>query len=850
MQLLYLTQNFTNDAGIDSNVRVFLALYDNSTGKLTSVNDLLTDSVKFRELTSTGYDLRVLKLKDYPNPLITLGDSIPGDVDLLRIDSIFTQVKSALNGASQLAPEIESRYVSIIAKSVNSESVAKLIIICCYAYLKLLNTNLDLLCNFKDVKFEPGFERQTQDWVNEQDRKNTMASIPDNETKFQNSCVSELFIRLPAYDAMFSYLDNSESDSSDSSSVDDNGESAKQIVRNLHSFMPAMEEVSDPYGVNTAMYTNPAHVQAMANSNSEVYMQALKEIVGNSANDTDKIFENEQRFYDALLQWMSIISINETGADVGDLCSISLEYLQTLAETLYIWYWQHSVRVPTSIGDAFSGEAYDESKYRYKSNGNTAGAATEDLINFLDRAYADLGREVYAKAIIQLARWGTRKPTSIVFDGYDKRFDLNTGTVTNALPTLSSYNKCSVNGKEYAFVGFIGDCTRIADPRIGFRRWPMPVGIVVRQVFKNKVSEETIELDKYYSMIDAVREAVKGDFSIDGLDYNADTDEWNVAEPKQGMIDFSEVNYAAKQPDQLQFPIFRSKSLIQIFSDLRIAAPSDTTTHFSIMNARQQNSKLLTDIDDNTFDTYMSLDALDKNGKSDKKRLTEYMITRDLLKVYHLAATRWQDGLDGAGIFKLWHHAILDSGYVDEAYFYKGVSKPSVPLPNTKVENFNQCFWRSDSGTAQNWHAPTGTSAATPKPISLAADNSEKGADFTMDNISSAILMQPSQGCEYCRFISDAGDIICTCAIIPRRKRNSKTGTLKPDPIYVVLDKATVESMNLPDDLRVFGENRLQIYFTKAFYTIALNKPEASNVRFINSAAIKDVYDYFLRRER
>lgn len=88
----------------------------------------------------------------------------------------------------------------------------------------------------------------------------------------------------------------------------------------------------------------------------------MKEIIGSSEHNTDDIFDNEKRYYDALNKWMGIIAEEEEGSDNGDMCATAMEYMHTLVETLYIWYWQHNTRVPCSIE---SSNATDTAESKY-----------------------------------------------------------------------------------------------------------------------------------------------------------------------------------------------------------------------------------------------------------------------------------------------------------------------------------------------------------------------------------------------------------------------------------------------------------------------------------------------------
>lgn len=825
MIVLYYEMDAVSDSGENTPLKLLLSVYNDATLDLTGVNELLADPAKFNNCVYQGYDIQFVKLSPYPNPFIILGGTVPEGTRSIRINTVYDNITKHLNGASKLSGELEQKFLDILTNQLQDKRIAHLSILCCYALKDLLTKDQHIITNINASRIASDFSRQTQDWITEINRRNTMAGIPNNETKFQSVCSDELFIKLPAYDAMFNYLATEED------------ETEQQELRDLHVFLPARMEVSDPYGTNAAKYEDPDSVTKMMELGGQVYESALKEIVGNPNNNTDEIFENEKRYFDSLNKWMGIIATDSEGQDNGEMCSISLEYMHTLTETLYIWYWQHNRRVPCSI-ELTSGELVDDSRYVFKSDEHM-GVAPEDLIMFLDRVTADLGREAYAKAAIQLARWGSRKQTAIVFDGYDKCFDLNEGVVRNSLPSLSSYDKVSIDGCDYKFVGLITDTTNIADKRIGFSQWPMPVGVALMQTFANKTSSDTINITSYYSMIDLVREIITGNMTVSGISYSEDG--W-TAEAVNTIVAMNEVIASTKQPDRLKFPIFRGIGMLQIYTDLHVAS-TNSDSHFSLMCSKLQSSKLTSFIDDNEFETYAGFDALTKTGKPGRKQAVDYMIVRDLLKVYHQAAVTYREDMSAAEIISLWHNAILESGYVDEAFFYTGVTKPSVPLPGCKTNNFKKCFWRPENPAGQV--VPDDVSA---QPRRMAVDTTDTRSTSASTagrqvNCSSMVIMQPTNKCLYCKFVSANGTEFVSA--VDALKKRLPDGTEKNISIFILLDRATASTLNLPEDTKVFPIERLLVHMTKAFYAISRNSPKDSTLRFINSDAIAELHKYF-----
>lgn len=832
MTLLYSTLEAADDYQQNAVLKLLLALYDDKTNNFVSVTDLLTDLSKFNDCVYQGLNVQFAKLNDYPNPFVVLSGDVPDGLSTINIDSVYAMTQKQLNGAAKLQPEVEDRVVNVMAQRTGDTRTAKLAILCCYALNDLLHKDQHIVTTWNWTRIAQDFTKQTQSWLNELNRKNTMAAISDNETKFQCACVDEFFIKLPAYDAMFSYLS------------DEEDESEHQELRDLHMFMPARSEVSDPYGVNTARFENPDSVAKMVEIGGQVYDTMLKQILGSSDNNTDKIFDNEKRYYDSLNEWLGIIANDSEGEDNGELCAISLEYLHTLAETLYIWYWQHNRRVPCSV-EIGTGDKVDESRYTFASEDHK-GVAPEDLVAFLDRVSADLGRQAYVNAIVQLARWGTRKPTAIVFDGYDKCFDLNDGVVKNSLTSLSSFDKVSINGCNAEFVAFVDDTTNIADRLIGFSRWPMPVGIKVRQTFENKTSGEQLDVFSYYSMIDAVKEIVTGHLTVDGIQF--EDDKWKVTE----LAEHEPIDYAieaSKRPDNLQFPIFRGTGFFQIYADLHIASCSNTESHFSIMCAKLQSSKLLQFIDSSEFSTYAGFDSVTKNGKPGRKQATDFMIVRDLLKVYHLAAVNYVDGMSNSDLFSLWHNSVLESGYVDEAFFYTGVTKPSVPLPGCKTDNFKDCFWRPDSNNGKTDTVNSTSRNDTPQRIQMGGS---EGSMHTEDSkpelkLAASLVMQPAKDCIYCKFVGDDKEFVSAVNV---NVVTLSDGRKRQIPIFVLLDSETADSLNINNFSAEYPLEKLITHMCKVFFSIFNGDVHTSNLRFVNVNAIRELHAYFAQQSK
>lgn len=177
----------------------------------------------------------------------------------------------------------------------------------------------------------------------------------------------------------------------------------------------------------------------------------LDDIDGLDSNNTAEIFSNEKRYYDELVKL--IVDCGIEGEAIEVISPAVQMYLEILASSIYIWGWSHRQNVPDLI-DLESDSAKDETETSIDSRYQflTAGAKHNGcavLTDFLQEAYTEVGKEVYPSAIIQLLRWGKRKGTKIIINGFGKVFNLRDGSVeiSNSLkgctldPNFTLYGK-------------------------------------------------------------------------------------------------------------------------------------------------------------------------------------------------------------------------------------------------------------------------------------------------------------------------------------------------------------------------------------------------------------------------
>lgn len=256
-------------------------------------------------------------------------------------------------------------------------------------------------------------------------------------------------------------------------------------------FVPDIEQVCHPYLVsqdNEEVVIERINFTPEYRRNKPVNFP-MPEVEGADKNNTFEIYENEQKFFQFLQMWMQKITIEAKGMQEFDcknphhvLVMIAEQYLECLLRHLYSWHWRHIRYVPDytltyeeitkklDLKRISEDMVVPECWYYYKEDNpmisvkdalaenislNPEDAVvtnfTSNLVNYVRSAAAEVGSIAYAEAIIQLGRWGERKPTKILIDGYSKSFVLATGTSQVEIRDKGSYVS-ALGSKKYVAV--------------------------------------------------------------------------------------------------------------------------------------------------------------------------------------------------------------------------------------------------------------------------------------------------------------------------------------------------------------------------------------------------------------
>lgn len=292
------------------------------------------------------------------------------------------------------------------------------------------------------ISIDPYFINQTHKLtsqrINELTIENASAysGISMSSTLIQHKCDDKLSIALPSYDKMQELVNDD---------------------KTLDRLVPAKDAVYKAY-VDDRLATPEAKRLAPAGSN------AYYAVFGNPSNNTYNLYSNEEEFYNELSRWTENNIRTVYGIAGETLDSNTQEFLEALIDYLYMQGWGHVPTVPISIDTNTSKDATKvESKYVMRGLAEMVTNYDNAAINlheFLLQLCMTASYTVYFDAIIQLARWGERKQTRLVFKDTDLVFDLNSGVATKAVQINGSLKEVDIiDGYRYIISSYltIGD---------------------------------------------------------------------------------------------------------------------------------------------------------------------------------------------------------------------------------------------------------------------------------------------------------------------------------------------------------------------------------------------------------
>ncbi|KSV57908.1 hypothetical protein [Acetivibrio ethanolgignens] len=488
----------------------------------------------------------------------------------------------------------------------------------------------------------------------------------DNRTVFQNSCTDTVFIELP-----------------NPTNIDESGD--------LLVTFPERGAVCQPY-TDKAAETPRYKVSSIPK-----YQYPL--IEGVATNSTYELHSNEQKYYDALIDWINYNVENELGEDKGIIDAESEEYMRSLIEVVYPWHWSHNPDVPLVDTTADSESAGDamQSKYVFTNKfgayggaeitGSIGNNATLELLNFVKKAAVSIGYKAYPLTIIQLLRWGERKPTFITLPDFDMQFNLGDGTVTECIGNIDDYSY--VHGYEvYEIVGLIVDDSVIGDPKFKYTSGGV-VGFALGAPMINKVNDKKMHKYKYLSMIDAVRAISANKISVKGVTYNNGT--WSVEQDSiadyyvMSLSDVVKV-FEHDESNALYDPVYRSDEMLEMCMSLQsfnVKAPSQ----LKLIHDLFSDAKLTDHVVERSFRTAEELkQKISQYLITSPAEAVQYSIVRVLIPVFEAAgydAVNPDTSL--AQLLTRWENSIKEVGYQGETDATKPEAVTKEPEVRTQT---------------------------------------------------------------------------------------------------------------------------------------------------------------------
>ena len=415
----------------------------------------------------------------------------------------------------------------------------------------------------------------------------------DNVTKFQNTCTDELFVALP------NRVDFMESD-------DDTA------------FLPDPNEVCRPYGnaelKDMSLYKDP---------DSGFPRELYPYVEGSKKNNGAPLYPNEEKFHKALIEWVQFNMKADASPDIdvstsnSNLDKLSQLELENLATFFYARHWSQNINIPVIVDNDEDEDTADDvnSKYSFRMtkdekaifssaislNVSDLGVHRQNallqLTKYLRAASLTVGYRAYVDAIVQLARWGERKPTLLIVDGYALTFSLADNTTKAYVGSASDYDLIKTDGCDSTVTSVFYYDTPFADFRylqkfgVNARCLTAPVGITAEQRYVNRTSAGLAEIrpNVYYSIIDIVKAAMQGSCNVAGIKYENGKFNCDREVTMNRSNTLATVQTAIENSDSFVEPIKVSSSLEDLLMEYDITS---RLNHFNVLQQLSRQDEL------------------------------------------------------------------------------------------------------------------------------------------------------------------------------------------------------------------------------------------------------------------
>lgn len=586
----------------------------------------------------------------------------------------------------------------------------------------------------------------------------------DNVTVFQNTATDTLFIELP------------------------NRNQFLQDEFNIMSIMPAVSDLCEPYrGI-------PIDDITLYKSDERISPTHYRLFEGEASNNTCEIFENEKLYYDSLIEW---VKFNMKNAALGDidvspsnpnLDKISQNYLEELAKVLYTRHWYHNINIP--IYNPMEQDEDDDmlemvsdsnvvSDYKFRPSleerdrikggimeidlvSSKRVNALERLVDFLSEASLSVGYIAYIQAIIQLARWGDRKPSNIIIDGYSLVFSLNDNKIKPYMGNISNYQLVEVDGCPVkAIAGLYHDvplkCREfLLANNYSAKNITAPVGLNVVKQLQNQTNSGPKQIMSYmsYSIIDVVNSYINnGDLKIAGISFDGDKFTADDAIALDPSYTYSVMQNNIKEEDNLESLFKASQDLEDYLIELGINS-AKIITHFDILSrcARHDDFDAIAE----AMHFSSKADFIEKrNNKIIKSPLEAFVFNygMKLFKVYIKVSLRLNElqserAITMSDVLNVYKEILADNPIDLFAEDNSSVEKQT----NVDVQPMN-VFANVNTESTQTTTQSTNTVDNTTTNVSSVNENNTKQQQNATDRFS--FIKEPQKDCEYVRLLDN-----------------------------------------------------------------------------------------------
>ena len=560
-----------------------------------SASTIIKDSGIFGALLNSAS----MKIAVFPNtsvPEIILTEQSAKVMDITAVYNTISKLKAASpNG--EIAQSFIQRLRDVLEKQIPDKDQVYAILAITMTYVddqgadftEPVNVALDNIydeCYDNTKKFIDNLRRESS-WPFS-DLKPS-----DNVTKFQNTCTDELFVALP------NRIDFMESE-------DD------------MSFLPDPDEVCRPYGnaelKDMSLYKDP---------DSEFPKELYPYVEGSKKNNGAPLYPTEEKFHKALIEWVQFnlkadaspdIDVSTSNSNLDKLSQLGLENLATF---FYTRHWSQNINIPVienndedeyttdSVNSKYSFRMTKEEKAIFSTTaamniqdfGTPRQNALLQLTKYLRAASLTVGYRAYVDAIIQLARWGERKPTLLIIDGYALTFSLADNTTKAYVGSASDYDLVKTDGCDSTVMSVFYYDTPFADFRylqkfgVNARCITAPVGIAAEQRYVNRTPAGLAEIRPaiYYSIIDIVKAAMQGSCNVAGIKYEDGKFSCDREVTMNRSNTLATVQAAIENSDSFVDPIKVSSSLEDLLMEYDITS---RLNHFNVLQQLSRQDEL------------------------------------------------------------------------------------------------------------------------------------------------------------------------------------------------------------------------------------------------------------------